>query len=86
MASGLSESEVDSVIDALCSVCHLTDPRYQWRPQLRDPNDEMVLEAAINGGADAIVTFDIRDFGEVPGRFGIAVLSPVEALRRIRKS
>ena len=86
MASGLSESEVDSVIDALCSVCHLTDPRYQWRPQLRDPNDEMVLEAAINGGADAIVTFNIRDFGEVPGRFGIAVLSPVEALRRIRKS
>ncbi len=85
IASGLSESEVDTVIDILCSLCHRTVPRYQWRPQLRDPNDEMVLEAAVNGGAGAVVTFNLRDFAVVPERFGIPVLSPVEALRRIRK-
>ena len=84
IASGLSDSEVDTVIDALCSVGHRTAPKYQWRPQLHDPNDEMVLEAAINGGADAIVTFNARDFGDIPERFGIAVLTPVEALREIR--
>ena len=52
-------------------------------PQLRDPADEMVLEAAINGGADALVTFNRKDFGQVPARFGIALLPPQDALRRL---
>ena len=83
-ASGLSEAQVDVVIDTLCLVGDEVVTRYQWRPQLRDPSDEMVLEAAINGRADALVTFNMRDFGEAPQRFGIPVLPPVEALRRIR--
>jgi hypothetical protein len=45
----------------------------------------MVLEAAINGGADAIVTFNKRDFGGGPARFGIEVLSPGEALWKVRR-
>lgn len=55
---------------------------FSWRPQLSDPDDEMVLEAAIACGA-SIVTHNARDFGEVPARFGIGLLSPAEALRRI---
>jgi predicted nucleic acid-binding protein len=51
-----------------------------WRPQLRDPGDELVLEAAVNGQAAAIVTFNHRDFGTTPARFGIEVLSPPEIL------
>ena len=43
----------------------------------------MVLDAAINGAADALVTFNRQDFGQVPGRFGIALLLPQEALRRL---
>ena len=42
--------------------------RFLWRPKLRDPSDEMVLEAAINGSADALVTFNRRDFGDTPRR------------------
>ena len=34
---------------------------FQWRPQSRDPDDEMVLEAAINGWADALVTYNVAD-------------------------
>ena len=58
---------------------------FLWRPQLRDPNDEMVLEVAINGRADILVTFNLRDFGTVPSRFGLEVLLPREVIRRIRK-
>ena len=50
-----------------------------------DPDDDMVLEAAVNGRADAIVTFNRKDYGVIPGRFGIEVLSPAEALWRVRK-
>ena len=78
--SNLQEEQVRKVIDTLCAAGDPVVPRYQWRPQLRDPNDEMVLEAAINGKADALVTFNKRDFGTVPERFGILMLSPGEAL------
>ncbi|MBL8296031.1 MAG: PIN domain-containing protein, partial [Bryobacterales bacterium] len=56
---------------------------FLWRPQLRDPGDEMVLEAAVNGRADAIVTFNRRDYGTAPLQFGLAVLLPREASERI---
>jgi len=42
---------------------------FQWRPQSRDPNDEMVLEAAINGRADALVTYNVADFAGPAERF-----------------
>jgi predicted nucleic acid-binding protein len=60
--------------------------RYHWRrPQLRDPGDEMVLETAVNVRADALVTFNVRDFGTVPVRFGIEVMIPREAIGRMRR-
>ena len=81
--SGLTEAEISSIISALCAVSEPVSPRFLWRPQLRDPADEMVLETTVNGNADGLVTFNRRDFGDAPGNFGIALLSPREALRRI---
>jgi len=37
----------------------------RWRPQLRDPDDGLVLEAAVNGRADALVTDNVKDFRDV---------------------
>lgn len=82
--SGLSIEQVRTVVTALCAVGDPVEAHYLWRPQLRDPADEMVLEAAINGQADALVTFNVRDFGKAPDQFGIALISPQEALRRIK--
>ena len=70
-------------MSALCAVGEPVHAWFLWRPQLRDPADEMVLEAAVNGSADALVTFNRRDFGNVPGTFGIEVLSPRQTLSRI---
>jgi predicted nucleic acid-binding protein len=83
-AAQLTLNEVDLFIDAVLAMVEPVEPHFLWRPQLRDPADELVLEAAINGRADAIVTFNRRDFGTAPARFGIEVLAPGEALRRIR--
>ena len=63
----------------LCAVAEPVATRFLWRPQLHDPGDEMVLDAAINGAADALVTFNRQDFGAA----GVALLSPGEALRRL---
>ena len=83
LAAGLSEMEVDIFLDALIAMAEPVETHFLWRPQLRDPNDEMVLEAAVNGRADALVTFNLRDYGRVPARFGVAILLPREAIARI---
>jgi predicted nucleic acid-binding protein len=71
-------------VTALIAMAEPVETHFLWRPQLRDAGDEMVLETAVNGSADALVTFNLRDYGQTPARFGIEVLLPREALRRIR--
>jgi predicted nucleic acid-binding protein len=84
LAAGLDAEEACIFIDAVLAMVEPIETHYMWRPQLRDPADEFVLEAAVNGQAAAIVTFNRRDFGNVPATFGIDVLTPAEAIRRIR--
>ena len=83
VAAGVDAAWALRFVDAVAALCEPVESHFVWRPQLRDPADEMVLEAAINGRADAIVTFNIRDFGSAPQRFGVEVLLPREAFRRI---
>ena len=83
LAAGLGAGEVEAFLDGLVALAEPAECHFLWRPRLRDPDDEMVLETAINGQAEAIVTFNLRDFGEVPADFGIEVLQPSAALRRI---
>ena len=83
IVSGLSEKEVSTIVSALCAVCEPVDARYLWRPRLRDPADEIVFETAVNGRADALVTFNRRDFGDMPAQFGVALQTPREALRSL---
>jgi putative PIN family toxin of toxin-antitoxin system len=56
---------------------------FQWRPQLRDPADEMVLEAAVNGQAEALLSFNARDFADAPARFGLVLAAPGAFLRSL---
>jgi predicted nucleic acid-binding protein len=83
LAAGLSEREVDIFVSAVIAMAEPVASHFLWRPQLHDPNDEMVLEAAVNGRAEALVTFNVRDYGDAPSRFGVDLLLPREALGRI---
>ncbi len=81
-AHGLNAREIGRIPGALASLIEPATVHIGWRPQLRDPSDEMVLEAAINGHADAIVTFNMKDF--VPAkRFGLAVMRPADLLHQV---
>jgi putative PIN family toxin of toxin-antitoxin system len=84
LASGWQIEDVTDFLDALAGLMQHTEIHFMWRPQVRDPADDMVLEAAVNATADAIVSFNTKDFGDVPGRFGIEVLLPRDALARVR--
>ena len=84
LAAGLDLHEVGVFVDGVLAMMEPVETHFMWRPQLRDPADELVLDAAVNGQAVAIVTFNRRDFGIAPARFGIELLTPAEAIRRMR--
>ena len=80
--TGLSSQDVDDVIDYLCSVAHLQEIHFLWRPVLRDSRDDHVLELATEAGCEVVVTHNIRDFAGSK-RFGVTAITPGEFLRRI---
>jgi len=83
-ASGLTVGETNAVLDAFAVVADPIRLRFLWRPQLRDPADEMVLETAVNRRADRLVTFNVRLLREAAERFGIVTAPPPEAWKEIR--
>lgn len=83
-ACGLSNAEVGRVLDDLTGVARSVRLAFRWRPRLSDPDDDMVLETAINGSASAIVTFNQRDFASGIKGFSCAVILPATALQQIR--
>ena len=82
--SELTRGEVDRLLDAICRMATEVTIHWQWRPQLLDPDDEMVLETAMNGRAEAIVTFNRADFIHAARQFDFKVLSPGEALEKVK--
>lgn len=82
-AAQLTLAETQSFLDAIAAISEKVETHFLWRGRLRNADDEMVLEAAINGQADIIVSFNRRDYGQVAAEFGIEVLLPLEVLRRI---
>lgn len=83
-AAGMTQEQADIFVNGLAALIEPVKTHYLWRPMLRDPNDEMVLEVAVNGRANAIVTFNLRDYGAVPKTFNIEVITPSTAIRRVR--
>jgi putative PIN family toxin of toxin-antitoxin system len=77
-AFGLSEAEMDEFLAGLASVLKPIDISFLWRPQLKDPADEMVLEAAVNGQCSHIVTWNVRDFAQAVPRFNLQCITPAD--------
>jgi putative PIN family toxin of toxin-antitoxin system len=85
LVHGLEIEEIDEFLAELAALIEPVEVHFQWRPQSRDPNDEMVIEAAINGRAGALVTYNVADFAAAAERFNIPVLRPSELLKKVRR-
>ena len=84
-ASGASVEDIDGLLDALAHIAEPVEASYLWRPHLADPGDELVLETAVNGGADMIATFDLRHLAPAAGRFGIVAARPGVIVGRLQE-
>lgn len=81
-ALGLTNADVSDFLDYVCTTAHLHDIHFLWRPLLKDPDDEMVLELAVGAGCSHIVTYNKGDFAGVE-KFGIEVITAKELLEHI---
>ncbi|WP_246683209.1 PIN domain-containing protein [Mesorhizobium sp. B2-8-3] len=79
-----SAVELDRLLAGFAALAEPVELHFLWRPQLADPKDEMVLEAAVNGRADALVTYNRRDFLTAEARLGVPVIGPAELLEGTR--
>lgn len=83
--SRLSNGDVQQILDAVSLVAEPIRLSYLWRPVLSDAQDDMVLDTAVNGRGDLLVTFNLRHFKPAARSFGLTVVTPAEALRRMEK-
>jgi putative PIN family toxin of toxin-antitoxin system len=79
---GLTEADVADVLDYLCQVAGLHEIHFLWRPRLKDPDDEMILELAVGASCDYIVTYNKQDFPGVE-KFGVELVTAKELLQKI---
>ncbi|MCP4608220.1 MAG: putative toxin-antitoxin system toxin component, PIN family [Planctomycetes bacterium] len=80
----LTESDINDIIDYVCLVANKKKVFYLWRPVLKDPNDDMVLELAVAANCEFIITFNKKDFRQQDLKpFGLKALAPKEFLQKI---
>jgi putative PIN family toxin of toxin-antitoxin system len=79
---GLTHSDIDDILDYICLCANHWRIFFLWRPYLKDPRDDMVLELAVESQSKYIITYNRRDF-EGLEKFGIATKSPKELLQEI---
>ena len=79
---GITYSDIDDILDYICHIASHRKIYYLWRPFLRDPGDDMVLEVAVESESDFIVTHNIRDFIGIE-QFGIKAITPKQLLNKI---
>lgn len=80
----LSADDIDGVLNYFLSRASIHEIFFLWRPFLKDPQDDLVLEAAVASHSQYLVTFNVRDFADVEKHFGIKVVTPQEFLREQR--
>lgn len=82
---GMEPEDAQGFLRYLASVAHLQDVYYLWRPFLRDPDDDMVLECAVASGSRYLVTHNLRDFQKI-AQLGVQPVTPAEFLALLRST
>ena len=75
----IDKNDLENFLNYICTIGNKCKIFFLWRPFLKDPKDDFVLELAANSGSDFIITYNQKDF-KGSNKLGIAVLTPKELL------
>lgn len=78
----LGTEDIDNILDYICKIADRREIFYLWRPFLKDPKDDLILELAVESESDFIITYDKKDFEGID-KFGLQILTPGEFLEKI---
>jgi len=78
----IETEDIDDILDYICTIADKREIFYLWRPYLKDPQDDMILELAVESESDYIITYNKRDFEGID-KFGLQTLNPKEFLEKI---
>jgi len=78
----LETEDIDNILDYICKIADRREIFYLWRPFLKDPKDDLILELAVESESDFIITYDKKDFEGID-KFGLQILTPGEFLEKI---
>lgn len=78
----LIDSDIDELLNYFCQVADKRDIFFLWRPFLKDPKDDMILELAVEAGCEYVITYNINDFKGIE-RFGVEAITPKQFLFKI---
>ncbi|WP_339381460.1 putative toxin-antitoxin system toxin component, PIN family [Brasilonema bromeliae] len=79
---GLSLEDIDNIIEALCAIANKRKIFYLWRPMLNDPDDDFLVDLAVESQADYIITYNQKDL-QPAEKFGIKVVTPKQFLQEM---
>jgi putative PIN family toxin of toxin-antitoxin system len=82
---GMSDVRMRDFLVGLAAIIEPVRVYFQWRPQMQDADDEMVLKTALNGRANAIVTHNVKDFVSAASRFNLPVVTPGSLVKKVPK-
>lgn len=82
MNFALENEEIDNILDYICKIADRREIFYLWRPYLKDPRDDLILELAVESESDFIITYNKKDFESID-KFGLQALTPKEFLEKI---
>jgi len=77
----LGKSDIDSILNYFISKSSIREIFYLWRPFLKDPKDDLLLEVAVESGSEFIITFNKKDFLDCEKQFGIKIVTPQEFMQ-----
>ncbi len=60
LVTGMDEKAIAGFMVAFASAAEPVEVHFVWRPQFADPDSQIVLEAAVNGRAAAMVAHNAR--------------------------
>ncbi|PKM37224.1 MAG: putative toxin-antitoxin system toxin component, PIN family [Gammaproteobacteria bacterium HGW-Gammaproteobacteria-10] len=78
----LDDQDIEDILNYIAAVSDKREIFFLWRPYLKDPKDDLVLEVAVESASQFIITHNLRDFAGIE-KFNLQAITPQQLLKQL---